>query len=662
MARLALLVLLVTVPYAAPRHGAAPVGEPAHSYIVGFEDLPPLSRGQPLWGGRIVETNQALRFVVVETRDAPALFHMAGRESRVRYVEPNSAANAAALTPDDPRFAEQYAPQQVRAPEVWDSILGSDVIGVCVVDTGIRYSHQEFEGRYRGGWDFVNDEPDPWDDGGHGTIVASVAVAGINDGRGIAGVANVGILAAKAQGSNGLGSEANEAAAIQWCADHDGDIINLSLGRRTFSQAEQDAVRYAWQKGSLIVAAAGNYGPCQDCIAYPAKLSEVIAATCTDRFEAFCHWEYLGVPGVAKQECPESLPKEVLARCLFGASSTGPESELAAPGKSILGACFAGDEHYCRASGTSFSSPYVAGVAALTWSQRPTLTNCQLREILTSSAADLGAPGRDAEFGFGRVDARGAQEEVLNGRIASASCQARVAPLCRLLNLREGMEPVGLTPVRVYSASATSAVTTVDVYVDGTWATPLVASTPGYYEGALDSRLYPDGPHAFEVRCGSADGQVGTTTRSLVVDQTPRPNVRVVVPEENGLVAGIQDVSVEAASNVGSPLRVLLRTNGGPWTDITETREGNRYRYLWDASLAPQRSRIEVQATDDGGVSSDFQNVRVVDSGNLLMQDVTCAARAAADPIWFVAGGCCLVPPVRASVLGKEVTACLDVR
>jgi subtilisin len=169
------------------------------------------------------------------------------------------------------------------------------------------------------------------------------------------------------------------ASGIRWCADNAGPrvVLNLSLGGDFGSAALLDGVQYAYGRGALLVASAGNSGPCTNCVEYPARYAEVIAVTCTDAFDAQC-----------------------------GFSSDGPESELAAPGDSVLSLYHTSDTAYIHGSGTSMSTPHVAGIAALVWSQATTLANTELRDHLRNTARDLGAAGWDQLYGYGLADAR----------------------------------------------------------------------------------------------------------------------------------------------------------------------------------------------------------------------------------------------------------------
>jgi subtilisin family serine protease len=369
---------------------AAAQAEPG-PVVVLFSRMPEgLVEGSAWQGGTVLRVDEALRFAVVKPAPASGAAGQLFAEG-VLSVEPDEETQWIETTVDDPMLAEQYGPQQVRATEAWATTTGSVDASVCVVDTGLRHTHEEFgDGRYLGGRDFVNGDDDPMDDQGHGTHVAGIAAAAQGNGKGIAGIGAVGIYVAKVMDAKGKGNPSNIASGIRWCADQGAKVVSLSLGGKG-SSAMRAAVEYATGKGALLVAAAGNSGACTDCVSYPAAYPEVLAVTCTT---------------------PEKT------QCSF--SSEGPEADLAAPGFKIVSTWMEGDAAYKTLSGTSMSTPHVAGVAALVWSKAPHLTNVQLARILKDTAEDLGPAGQDDDFGVGLVDAKAALDAALGNATAPA--------------------------------------------------------------------------------------------------------------------------------------------------------------------------------------------------------------------------------------------------
>ena len=298
----------------------------------------------------------------------------------VKYVEEN-AIHHAMTTPDDPLFDEQYAPQQVRAPEAWNTTTGSEDVTIAVVDQGVKYDHPDLESRFgsTNGEDFVDDDGDPYpdsmDDEYHGTHVAGIASGTIDNGTGVAGVSESTLLSARALDDDGKGSTSDIADAVQWATDQGADVINMSLGGGGYTQTMKNAVSYALDNGALPICAAGNDG--ERSVSYPAAYDECLGVSAVDADEELADF-----------------------------SNYGEGIDLAAPGVEIL-SCWTGQHYsygpYKKMSGTSMACPVVSGIAALGLAAHPEWSATKLRSTLTESAVDLGLS--DLEQGAGRVDA-----------------------------------------------------------------------------------------------------------------------------------------------------------------------------------------------------------------------------------------------------------------
>ena len=348
------------------------------SWLVGFSEFPRDVRvGDSYEGGRIVHVDSVLHFVTVETVDT-GFRARAESDGRVRYVEPNGFWSVS-YTPNDPRWIDQYGPKNINAPTAWDATLGSTTVKVCIVDTGLRATHEDIAGRVVGQWDFVSNDATAQDGNGHGTHVATTALGITGNGKGIAGMSQSGVLVARVLDNAGSGSYDWIASGIRWCADNGAAVISMSLGGSSTTTALGDAVAYAASKGSLQIAAAGNSGPCSNCVGYPAKYAEVMAVACTTSTRAQCSF-----------------------------SSEGPEVDIAAPGNNVVAGWHTSDTAYNTISGTSMSTPHVSGVAALVKTLNPTFTKEDIRNRLQGTARDLGAAGVDVDFGHGEVDAAAA--------------------------------------------------------------------------------------------------------------------------------------------------------------------------------------------------------------------------------------------------------------
>jgi subtilisin family serine protease len=164
----------------------------------------------------------------------------------VRYTEIAQITSVSAIS-TDPDWNLQYGPQIIQADLAWDIQIGDPAsILVTVIDTGIDYNHPDLAGQYvTGGYDYVNDDPDPMDDHSHGTHCAGIITATINNTVGIAGVANVSVMGHKVFDSLGYGYDYNAASAIINATDAGASVLSNSYGFPTTSTALEDAVAYA---------------------------------------------------------------------------------------------------------------------------------------------------------------------------------------------------------------------------------------------------------------------------------------------------------------------------------------------------------------------------------------------------------------------------------
>ncbi|WP_370589259.1 S8 family peptidase [Thermoactinomyces sp. CICC 10521] len=287
----------------------------------------------------------------------------------VQYAEPNYYFHAE-WTPNDTYFSsQQWGPQKIQAPQAWDVTRGSSSVKIAIVDTGVQYDHPDLSGKVIKGYDFVNNDSDPYDQNGHGTHCAGIAAAVTNNSRGIAGIApNVSILAVRVLDANGSGTLANVANGIQYAADQGAKVISLSLGGSAGTSTLQNAVNYAWSKGAVVVAAAGNEST--SAPSYPAYYSNAIAVASTDSSDRLSYF-----------------------------SNYGSWVDVAAPGSSIF-STYLGST-YQTLSGTSMATPHVAGLAGLLASQGR--SNSQIRAAIENTADRISGTG--TYFTYGRINA-----------------------------------------------------------------------------------------------------------------------------------------------------------------------------------------------------------------------------------------------------------------
>ncbi len=334
---------------------------------------------------------------VVELASGANVPMTAARISRmpgIAYAHPNYIIKPAYL-PDDEFFqSHQYAPNIVRAPEAWELTTGRSQVVIAIIDSGVRFDHEDFQpdafwanndpvngidddhngfiDDYRG-WDFINADNQPIDDSGHGTHVAGIAAARIDNAVGIAGMANATVMPLKVF-HGGYGSWVALAEAITYAVDNGAKVINFSGGGSGGAGLLAEAVAYAWENGVPVITAAGNHGSTMPY--YPAGYPETIAVAVTGHYDAYASF-----------------------------SGRGSHIDVAAPGVDIWSTYSLNSSAYTFATGTSMSAPHVTGLVALIYSLNPHLDIEQVRSLLHQNALDLGNPGFDIYYGWGRIDA-----------------------------------------------------------------------------------------------------------------------------------------------------------------------------------------------------------------------------------------------------------------
>jgi subtilisin family serine protease len=278
--------------------------------------------------------------------------------------------------PQDSGFSYQWFHQKINTPAAWDQTKGSASITVAVIDDTVDIYHPDLRNRIVSPYDAArNSSMLSYPDGDHGTHIAGIIAAAMDNGIGGTGIApRVNIMPINVF----IGDNADTSdliAAIEYAINHNANIINLSLGFYQYSSLLNQVIQKAYQKGIIIVAAAGNDSTSQ--ASYPAAFDHVISVSSIND-----------------------------SNYLSDYSNYGTTIDLAAPGERIYSTIPGGA--YDFMSGTSMAAPIVTGVAALVWSQNPELTPKQVEESLFYTATDLGVRGKDSFFGYGLVNAKNA--------------------------------------------------------------------------------------------------------------------------------------------------------------------------------------------------------------------------------------------------------------
>ncbi len=404
LASLSLLLAVVALAALGADRGAAE--DPAESVpgelIVGFkasatqwQEKRAVEKANGEIGDRIESVDAAVVTVDPDTTDAAST--RLERNRAVEFVEPNYVIRANRI-PNDRSFSEQWGLRNlghfggkpgadIGATVAWDAVTSSPAT-VAVVDTGVAYKHPDLIGNawvnpgdpVNGldddgdgfnddvyGADFIGNDSNPDDDGGHGTHVAGIIGAQGNNAIGVAGVNwGVNVMALKFLDENGEGNTADAANAIDYAVAHGARVVNASWGGPAFSMALFGAIKRAGERGTLIVAAAGNEGVNADVKPdYPAAfdLSNIVSVAATDRSDRLLDFSNYGSKSV----------------------------DLAAPGDDVYSTVprAADPSGYASFSGTSMAAPFVSGAAALYLARFPQASADQVKAALMQSTDRL---------------------------------------------------------------------------------------------------------------------------------------------------------------------------------------------------------------------------------------------------------------------------------
>lgn len=311
-----------------------------------------------------------------------------------------------AVTPSDVKFSDQWSIKKIKAPDAWSISQDSDGVIIAILDSGVDLEHPNLGSLIIPGINFINPGSAPEDDNGHGTHVAGIAAA-------VTGwkckILPVKVLFQNKEGGLDI-IPGGVAKGIRYAVDRGARVINLSLYQPEEELSSlQEAVKYAYDKKCVLVAAAGDLDPKRGLgnkILMPAAFREVIAVGATDENDD-----------------------------RFGGSPYGPELDVVAPGKDILSLAplYNYDRNDRKDSGTSMAAPHVAGLAALILSKYPTWTPDQVMAQIKATADKAPVMEKEGlylmeEYGYGRINAYRALTEFVPFPVITSSIQITSSP------------------------------------------------------------------------------------------------------------------------------------------------------------------------------------------------------------------------------------------
>jgi len=407
--------------------------------------------------------------------DEMAFEHAFQGRPEVEFAELDHVIPVAQMVPNDPVYslsANSWALQKIKGPEAWALQTGSAAITIAILDTGVDATHEDLVDKLVPGWNVYNNNSDTADVVGHGTGVAGVAAASSNNGIGIASVAwGCRIMPIRISDISGYASYSAMASGLTWAADHGARVANISYNV-SGSSTVSSAAKYFQSKGGVVAAAAGNEG------AFSKNPDDpyILRVGATDSTDTLYSW-----------------------------SNTGNNIDLVAPGNASVTTRGGG---YGGGGGTSFSAPMVAGAAALLMSANPALSPASVQNILEQSADDLGNPGWDSMYGFGRLNL----EQALNKLLLAGGSADITPPEVSITSPGNGNSVSGTVNVS-NNASDNVGVVKVMLYVDGA-SNGSVTTAP--FTIKWNTRKASAGAHVIQAKAYDAAGNVGVSTSVTV--------------------------------------------------------------------------------------------------------------------------------------------------
>lgn len=481
-----------------------------------------------------------------------------GQRPEVAFSEPDRIVPPA-MVPNDFWYPYTWHLPKISAPSAWDTTTGSSSVTIAIIDTGVDGTHPDLSPKMVPGWNFYDNNSNTSDPNGHGTAVAGTAAACSNNGIGVASVAwGCLIMPIRVTDASGSATYSAIASGTTYAADHGARVANVSLGASDSSTVSA-AAQYLQSKGGVLTVAAGNSGTFDSSADNPYLLT----ISATDSNDVLATW-----------------------------SNTGNNVDLCAPGVGVMTTLSGGG--YGSGTGTSFSAPVVAGVAALVISVNPSLTALQVQNALKQSADDLGPAGWDPSYGWGRVNAARAVSLALG----TSSTPDTTPPTVSFSSPASGATVSGTVSVQV-AASDNVGVTSVSLSVDGS---ALGTDTSAPYSFSWNTTTATNGTHTLTATAADAAGNKSTAQITVTVSNSPPdttpPTISITSPSAGATVSGTSvSVYVKATDNVGV-VKVELYVDGA----VSNTSTTAPFTTKWNTRKAASGAHtLQCKAYDAAG-------------------------------------------------------------
>jgi subtilisin family serine protease len=492
----------------------------------------------------------------------------------LKYAELDKRVAVSATT-NDTYLGSEWHISKIGADVAWDKTQGAGVT-IAILDSGVDGTHPDLAASMVPGYNIYDNNTNTADVCGHGTKVAGAAAASANNAAGVAGVAGqakiMPVRIAYVDPTYGCYAYYSTiASGITWAADHGARVVNVSYAYLPTSSAVISAANYLKSKGGLMFASAGNYARDEGF----TPTDSMISVSATDSNDN-----------------------------LAGFSSFGNFVSLSAPGAGIYTTVQGGS--YSAVNGTSFSAPVAAGVAALMMAANPSLSNTKIESLMYSTAVDLGAAGRDAAFGYGRVNAAAA----VQAAASSAAPVDSTAPTVSIASPSASSSVSGIVVVNVNAADNVG-VARVELKVNNT----VVASdTASPFSFSWDSNGVANGMNSLVAVAYDAAGNVASSTPVSVnvanavtppVADTAAPSLAITNPTSGGTVTGNVSIVLNASDNSGAAgISMSLYIDGA----LKASGSGSTMSYSWNTRKANSGTHtIQAVARDKAGNTTNTQ-------------------------------------------------------